>query len=883
MTPERVGPYRIDDVLGSGGMGEVYRPTTSASTGGWRSRRCSPGGSCSGERRERLLREARAAAALNHPAVAQVHDIVTEGDRSYIVMEYVEGETLAEVIARGPLDLRTALRVGQQVAEGLHAAHQRGIVHRDLKAENIMVTPSGQAKILDFGLAKRLDPSGAQAGLTAEGVVMGTCHAMSPEQAEGLPVDHRSDLFALGTLLYAHGDRRAPVRGGRRARHYAADRGPQPPSPQDLDPAVPPPVSRLILRLLAKEPGSRPTSADEVAWVLRAQAERSDGEATVRTRAVVSGRHLGQLSGRRAVVATGLGLLAIAAGVTLAWRHLAPRPPLVVAVPRPEATGHSGNEGAALAAAAVREALLSSVVGLDGLVAPSPDAVDAVAGTPVEVARAVAADEVLTASVDASGSPCRIVLRRLAGADGRLLWTSGVFEAPAGQLRLMADSVSAQVRRGYAERRPRQGAFVSEASPEDYADYLRVADQLDHPHPGIEVEGLLDRLAGIRRTSPRLLEAYSKEVVHLRYLVATTRRQEYLERGRQVALAAAQLAPKDPRAVLPSIEMAFAAGDLEAAEEAIGRLESIDPADFNLLRYRARLEEDRGRPEQAHALLLRMVEVRPTWQSHALLADLERRRGRYDEARDHLAQAVSLAPRTPYLRSKLAETELAHGSVEHAAQLYRELVAEQRGPVTLCNLGTALMIIGRYEDAAGALREALELAPDDPETLLSLADCESLRGNVSGARQLYQEALAAALDLEGDEVVAVAVTAQCQAHLGDAFQAAAAVDRELRLAPDDPQTLFDAALVYALIGDRSAAVVNARKALEAGFQPRWFELPWFDPIRLTPGFPRGPESAPDRGVGRFSPSHLCGGPGSFRIRGSTPARICPSSFTAMML
>src|ERR1700761_2562475 len=190
--PGDLGPYRIEEKLGAGGMGEVYRAFDE------RLRRWVAVKVIRGEAtgtdtaRERLRREARAAAALDHPAVVRIHEILTAGDRDAIVMELVEGTSLAALLRRGPLDPATALRLGAEIAEGLAAAHALGIVHRDLKAENVMVTTSGHVKILDFGLAKGGAQEAGAAALSRDGLVVGTYRAMSPEQARGLPVDARS-------------------------------------------------------------------------------------------------------------------------------------------------------------------------------------------------------------------------------------------------------------------------------------------------------------------------------------------------------------------------------------------------------------------------------------------------------------------------------------------------------------------------------------------------------------------------------------------------------------------------------------------------------------------------------------------------------------------
>jgi serine/threonine-protein kinase len=164
-------------------------------------------------RRERLRREARAAARLSHPNVVQVYDLEEDEERGdSIVLEYVQGQTIAELLHAGPLPVEQAVELAGQVADGLAAAHAAGLVHRDLKAENVVVTAEGRAKILDFGLVKPLDP-GADSTMTEQGAVLGTYRAMAPEQAEGVEVDARADLFSLGVLLYEMLTGRSPFQG----------------------------------------------------------------------------------------------------------------------------------------------------------------------------------------------------------------------------------------------------------------------------------------------------------------------------------------------------------------------------------------------------------------------------------------------------------------------------------------------------------------------------------------------------------------------------------------------------------------------------------------------------------------------------------------------
>ena len=194
-TPVSIGPYQVIRPLGGGGMGEVflvYDPRLERQVAIKRIRAADAPGS---EPRSRFLREARVAAALAHPAIVQVFDLLSDDGLDYIVMEYVAGSTLRQALAAGPFSRENGLAVALAIARGLAYAHEQGVVHRDLKTENILLGPDGRVKIADFGIARRL---GEEAGetLTRKGMVLGTWRVMSPEQVCGDPVDARTDLFS---------------------------------------------------------------------------------------------------------------------------------------------------------------------------------------------------------------------------------------------------------------------------------------------------------------------------------------------------------------------------------------------------------------------------------------------------------------------------------------------------------------------------------------------------------------------------------------------------------------------------------------------------------------------------------------------------------------
>jgi serine/threonine-protein kinase len=277
MVGQTIVHYKLLEKLGAGGMGEIYKAEDTRLHRVVAVKVLSPTVSADPERRRRFLQEAQAASALNHPNIITVYDIVADGEMQCIVMEYVAGKTLRDAITPGGLPVSQALRFAVQMASALNAAHAALIIHRDLKPSNVMITPSGLVKILDFGLAKWLEPlPGAQAGdqptidqaLTQEGSIIGTVSYMSPEQAEGKRVDFRSDIFAFGSVLYEMLTGRRAFEGTSGISTLSAILRDEVKPIYETAPEVPPLLEQIVLRCLQKDPDARWQSMKEVEGAL---------------------------------------------------------------------------------------------------------------------------------------------------------------------------------------------------------------------------------------------------------------------------------------------------------------------------------------------------------------------------------------------------------------------------------------------------------------------------------------------------------------------------------------------------------------------------------------------------------------------------------------
>jgi serine/threonine protein kinase len=283
----RLGPYEVLSLIGSGGMGEVYRGRDTRLDRTVALKVLAPELANDAEFRARFTREAKAISALNHAHICGLYDIGREHDIDYLVLELLEGETLAARLARGALPLTQVLRYGTEIADALEAAHRHGIVHRDLKPGNVILTPAG-TKLLDFGLAKHTVGAAGQAlsmlatapgSGTAQGTIIGTLQYMAPEQVQGVPADARTDIFALGSILYEMATGRRAFETTTQASLIAKILETEPPVVSSLTPLAPPALDHVVQGCLAKAPADRWQTAHDVKLQLQwIQAQGSTTE-----------------------------------------------------------------------------------------------------------------------------------------------------------------------------------------------------------------------------------------------------------------------------------------------------------------------------------------------------------------------------------------------------------------------------------------------------------------------------------------------------------------------------------------------------------------------------------------------------------------------------
>src|SRR5215204_51421 len=575
--------YEIVEKLGEGGMGVVYKARDSR-LHRFVALKLLPWADASNPaRRERFLREARAASALSHPHIIMVHDIATEDGVDFIVMEFIDGQPLDRLIPRRGLPVRDALTYALQVADAIAAAHNIGIIHRDLKPGNIVVAGDGRLRVLDFGLAKLMEPEGSRdaetiASLTGAGVILGTPAYMAPEQAIGESIDHRADLFSLGVVLYEMIAGSRPFQGANHAAIVHALHTFDPPPLSSIHPGVPTALDHVINRMLAKKPGDRYPNAHALMAELKSLLDRTDLYVDAGVFEAVTETAL--VAPPRTGVATEGG---------------APRPPSVgserasIAV-LPFATLSSDKEDEYLAGGIAAE-LISALSGVPDLRVASHLASFRFKDSPElqKVADTLNIRYVLTGSLRRAGQRIRVTAELTEAAVGVQLWAKtyqrgieDVFEVQEEIAREIVNATGGQLIRAGSER-------ASRTPPESLDAWGLVRRAYHFWNHAFTLEGVNDALNLLRR-AVQLDPTYAAARAFLGlYLIQRVVQFISPEPAKDVAeaLASAEraidLAPRDPEVLENAGLVYFNTGQYQNAVAALTR--AVDIAPFNLVAW----------------------------------------------------------------------------------------------------------------------------------------------------------------------------------------------------------------------------------------------------------------------------------------------------------
>lgn len=699
------GKYRIIEPIGKGGMGVVYKAEDTKLRRTVALKFLPPELAESPEAGERFIREAQAAAALSHPHICTIHEISEEEDQSFIVMEYIEGESLRQKINNGPLDPAEALDIGIQVAEGLEEAHKKGIVHRDIKPGNIMLTEKGAAKVMDFGLAKVFGGS----LITREATTMGTVAYMSPEQAKGEVVDHRTDIWSLGVVLYEMITAQLPFKGeyDQSMIHSILNHEPEPITKIRKD--LPSGLEQVIYKALTKNPAGRYQSMEYFLGDLKAIAE---GLKPLRAKAgLLRGRILGL---KKIYAYTGLACIVILA--ILAILFLPPQGgqkfDSVAVMPLENLSGDPEQDSLA---ESIHDDLITNLAGLSSLkTVIARRTVMRFKGKdtpPQKIAQELHVKALITGALRRSGDSVRVTAQLINPTTGSQVWAHS-YERDMRDVMSLENEIVAAIAREVnlqltSEERTRL-AGARTVNPEAYVAYTKGKFYLNKLTPEGLKMGLDYMQQAIDKDPTNPLPYAALALGYCRIGHGTNPPPDAFTKAKAAALKAQELG-----------------GTLAETEAALGQIKLFEEWDW------AGAEKD---VQHAMALNPSLPDAQRIYSWYLLLT------GRKDEAIAAMKRAIEVDPLTPLWSSDLAWQFWSLGRYQEAMD------AAQKALELNPNFNQALCWLGFLYSEKGLFAEAVaahqKLSTVSPPWRLALARTYAQAGRQDEARKMLAECLA---------------------------------------------------------------------------------------------------------------------------------------------
>jgi serine/threonine-protein kinase len=765
-----------------------------------------------------VLAEARAAAAINHPHIASVHDVLDVDGQVAIVFEYVEGETLAERLQRGRVMPEETIEIALQLTDALAAAHAHGIVHRDLKPANIALTPSGVVKVLDFGVARVM---AAEVGAAADGALttvagfVGTLGYASPEQCLGHSVDARADVFSLGVVLFEMLTVRRPFTGADAVAVLQSMLSGEPPRVRSLAPEVPPELDGLIARMLASDATRRPASVQQVRDALQSLAPTERGPVTpVSAR---PHRWVAPLLVAAAITAALVG--------TILLRRPAPpanRPPVVAVLPLTNASGDPSKDHLAIGFA---ESLITRLASLPSVTVLSRATVADARARTAQIP-ALAAELDVTYFVDGTVQQSRDnvhITLNLIERDGTVAWAdtvegpfTSIFTLQTRLASALGQALSVQLSAADRVNLARQPTLNADALDV----YWRGRALLERRDLKGNVEAALAAFDQAIALDPRFADAHAArgEAFWARYL--DRRVPEDAATAISAGADALRIAPDRPTV---RYSLAVTLAGTGRPDEAIQELQYVlafQPNHDDARRVLALVLAQQGRLDEAISEYRKAIVARPRyWANHSSLCVTLYRAAQYDAAIEACQRVVELQPDSAIGYQQLGTIVQMLGRDAEAIAYYEQANARTPFAPTYSNLGALHHKHGRYEKAVEAYRAAIKLRPNSAVTYRNLGDAYQRLRRSDDARAAYRQAVLlteANLRVNPRDTLEIARLAVYLAKSGESARARGEAGRALGAAPADVQVLYRVAVVETLLGGHDAALSHLKQAVEGG-------------------------------------------------------------------
>jgi serine/threonine protein kinase/tetratricopeptide (TPR) repeat protein len=800
--------YKILEKLGEGGMGVVYKAEDLALLRTVAIKTISKQGQRSQEAETRFLREARAASSINHPNIVTVYEIGETDHHAYIVMEYVEGQSLRHLISGRLLSGAAVLDISLQICDALAEAHRQGVIHRDIKPENILRTERGRVKLVDFGLAKAIQRSMPEdsgrtvaENLTDSGVVMGTLSYMSPEQLRGQPLDHRTDMFSFGIVLSEMITGKLPFRGANPFEVAASILKEEPRKIEDVPEGLPGEVTRLVERLLEKDRVKRYPSFEAVKQTLES-LQLNPGEPTI---------GLGRSRG---------------IGPTSQDSHFRQKsPPTILVLPLETVDSQEGGSfiGVGLAHAITTD--LAKIGGLSVLSKAAGAGRPDVAGRGArEVARELGATILLEGEIQRAGQMIGVMARLTDAETGRVIWGEQ-FRGDAADLFSIQDavcdgvaaalmlSVSGEAR--YQMARPTTidiDAFEFYSKGRAFLERREVKENIDFAIQMFEEALKLDRNFALAQAG--VGEAYWHKY-------EATLEGQWVDRAIAASDSALKLDPYQAQVHISLGIIHHGTGKMKRAIEEFERAIELQPMSDGAHRWLGRCYTQEGEMELAIEYFEKAIHLRPGyWENYSRLGFCYYTFGRYVEAAEQFRRMITIQPDNYLGYDNLGAMYICLGKYEDAVAMQRRAIEIYPNHRSYSNLGTAYFFLGRYEESIAAYNTAISLNPRDDLYYGNLGDAYSRVGREQDAQEQFQLAsdlLKEHLGINQDDAQLLGRLAICQAKLQLHAEARASIERAIVLQPRNTTLMYQEAVVYALIGDIDRAIKHLGQALVHGY------------------------------------------------------------------
>jgi serine/threonine-protein kinase len=854
MIGQLLDHYSVEAQLGAGGMGVVYKAFDKRLE---RAVAIKFVAHPSDQAARAILAEARVASGLNHPQICTIHEVCETAGQAFIVMEYVEGQTLRDIIPTDGLAVESAVAYGIQIADGIAHAHDHGVIHRDLKSANIVITPEGRTKILDFGLAWRYTPADfdeiSKLTTREEGTnsdtAAGTLAYMAPEVLRGLLPDARSDIWALGVVLYEMLAGRLPF-FARNNVELSTEILRE--SPWPLRASIDTGLRGVVMRCLMKEPRQRYQRASEVRAALETIQHQLEGAAPPSERAPslpvrLTWRPTRKMKLTAAAVLAATVLFSLAVPQTR--RMILPSSWLQRAGGSAERRSIAvfpfrsigGDAEASLLAGGLSETLAARLFQSTALpIAPGAAVERAAArGSTDTAARELGVDVLVTGTVQQIGGTLRIIVNMEDVKNGRRLWAQEISGSRSNLLsmedRLLAGLLDAL---HVAPSEP-LAASSPTSNTEAYNLYLKGMNAL-REKPGSEgAKAAIQFYEDAVRQDAGFALAYAAMSEALLQVYRDKQERQWAEQAQYMAERARQLDPARPETHLAVGIVYNAIGKGLEATAALKRALALAPNSDKAHRELGRALAATGHGQEAMQSVQKAVEINAFDPAHYnALGSIANGLGRYSEAADAFRKVIEFEPDNVRGYSNLGAMHLKMGQFDEAAHAFQNALKIKENASVYTNLGITYANMGRFAEAVRMQQKAVDLEPNEAR-LLNLADAYRLLGERGKADPIYDKAIAVALQKlkAKQDAGTIAALALSSAKRGKFPQAMQYISMARRIKPNDPDFISYEATIQVLADHIPQALASLRDAFRAGYSPEVArQEPDFRVLRADPSF-----------------------------------------------